>query len=426
MFLDSLDIANRALDHCGQEPILSVTEDSKKNQLCARVYDKVRRAELRRNYWRFSIKKCVLRAVDTTTLKLNPLLYSSATTYFPGSIVKDSNGALWVSITEENINNTPGANNENWEAYFGPMTVDLWASTNSYWTGELVYMITGAATYQLFMSLQNSNTDTPNVATAYSATTTYTIDQTVTSGGSQWRSLLELNLNNTPTDYSALTLFDIGATYAINQQVIGSDHYVYTSKANGNIGNDPTTSTGVTHWTVTGLAAAWALSPALVVSSIKWLPVQCQLSNFQMLYPVGAGPSSQTSTMNIFHLPGNFLKIAPQGPKAGANPYLGAPTGLAYTDWNLEGNLMVSQEIQPIIFRFVADVTKVRNMDDMFCEGLACRIAAEVCEPLTQSSAKLTTIAGVYAKFMGDARTTNAIEIGSEEPPEDDLITCRA
>ena len=130
--------------------------------------------------------------------------------------------------------------------------------------------------------------------------------------------------------------------------------------------------------------------------------------------------------MNVFHLPGNFLKIAPQGPKAGANPYLGAPTGLAYTDWNLEGNLMVSQEIQPIIFRFVADVTKVRNMDDMFCEGLACRIAAEVCEPLTQSSAKLTTIAGVYAKFMGDARTTNAIEIGSEEPPEDDLITCRS
>src|ERR1700724_1652998 len=168
MFIDSLDIANRALDHCGQEPILSVTEDSKKNQLCARVYDKVRRAELRRNYWRFSIKKCVIRAIDTTTLKLSPSLWSNTATYLPGSIVKDSNGALWISILEENINNTPGGNNEYWEAYFGPMTASLWVSTNSYWSGELVYIVTGAASYQVFMSLQNSNTDTPNVGTAWS------------------------------------------------------------------------------------------------------------------------------------------------------------------------------------------------------------------------------------------------------------------
>ena len=74
---------------------------------------------------------------------------------------------------------------------------------------------------------------------------------------------------------------------------------------------------------------------------------------------------------------------------------------------------------------FVADVTDVRLMDAMFCEGLGARIGLEVCEPLTQSTAKKTTISQIYQKFMGEARTVNAIEQGAVDPPEDDFITVR-
>ncbi len=96
-----------------------------------------------------------------------------------------------------------------------------------------------------------------------------------------------------------------------------------------------------------------------------------------------------------------------------------------YEDWNFEGNFIVSRDTGPILFRFVADISVVEKMDDMFCEGLACRIAMALCEPLTQSAAKFQRIVGEYKMHMGEARTVNAIEVGPVEPPEDDFITCR-
>jgi hypothetical protein len=61
----------------------------------------------------------------------------------------------------------------------------------------------------------------------------------------------------------------------------------------------------------------------------------------------------------------------------------------------------------------------------MFCEGLACRIGMEVCETLTQSDAKLKTIQGEYQKFMGEARLSDSIEAGFDDPPEDEYISVR-
>ncbi len=94
-------------------------------------------------------------------------------------------------------------------------------------------------------------------------------------------------------------------------------------------------------------------------------------------------------------------------------------------DWVLEGNLLLSMENGAIMFRFAADVIDVTTMDDLFCEGLASRIALEVCEPLTQSTDKLRAIANEYKQFMGDARNVNGIEQGSTEPPLDDYIQAR-
>jgi hypothetical protein len=70
-------------------------------------------------------------------------------------------------------------------------------------------------------------------------------------------------------------------------------------------------------------------------------------------------------------------------------------------------------------------VVDVVQFDDMFCEGLACRIGLEVCEILTQSAAKTSLLAKMYTEFMTQARTINAIETGAEEPPLDDWIAAR-
>jgi hypothetical protein len=423
-FLDSLDVANRALQHCGVEPIATITEDSNRNRHASAAYDKLRGAELERNTWRFAIKKAALRPLDTTTLMLIPALYDATKTYLPGEIVEDSNGLLWVSLQADNINNTPGGNSKSWGIYFGPPTADVWATGGSYFSGELVYVISASAPngYQVFMSLSNANSDTPNVATVYDATVQYKQDDVVSNGGFEWRSLLAINKANTPAVGPAA--FDIGATYAATNTVTGSDNYIYSSVGSGNIGNDPTTDGGV-HWTNTGTLTAWARTPTILVSSINWRPIVATLGDVNTIYPIGSGPSSQGSTRNVFRLPAGYLKTAPQEPKAGSTSYLGAPSGLAYTDWEYEGDYIVSGQSGPIILRFVADIQDVQEMTAMFCEGLACRIATAICEPLTQSTTKLQAIASEYNKVMGEARISNAIEEGAEEAPIDDYLLCR-
>lgn len=422
-YLDSLDIANRAIQHTGGIQIVSVTEDTKNNFEATFAYDKLRKAELGRAYWRFAIKKAVLRPIDTTTMLVAPSAYDATKTYLPGAIVADTNGLLWISNEPDNINNTPGTTDV-WDMYFGPLSVSLYDSSVSYYAGELVYKLGSVAgTYTVYLSLINNNSDVPDTATPWSATTTYGPDAVVSSAGSQWRSLIPVNLNVTPAD--GPLAFDITATYSTGNTVTGSDHFIYSSVGNGNTGHDPTTDAGV-HWTNTNTVNGWSRTPTLPVASTNWRLINCTLKSAAILYPLNTGPSSQTSTNNVFRLPSGYMRSAPQMPKAGSTSALGAPGGLAYTDWEYDGNYIVSASISPIVLRFVADVTKVSAMHDMFCEGLACRIAIAITPPINQSEAKLQSLASQYKLFMGEARAVNAIEEGPTEPPVDDYIACRS
>lgn len=431
-FLTAVDIGNRALQHVGQDLIdsaLGFTEQRKATQQVAFAYPKLRRAELRRNVWRFAIRRQVLRALDTNTMLLAPALWVSTTTYFAGSIVNDENGTAWISLIPNNLGNEPQYS-PYWAQYFGPMSVSLYDSTVSYSAGELVYTADGDGTNRVYLSLQTGNSDNPATGTAYSATTTYFKNQVVTYSSVAYMSLIDLNINNTPS--SSAAAWASGTTYSIGQAVRGSDGIRYTSVGNGNIGHDPTTDGGV-NWTNTGVLVPWASDFVGGEGSIKWLqiggaefPMGVTLTTLNILYPIGSGPSTQQSSRNAYRLPAGFLRQAPSDPKAGSTSYLGAEWGLPYSDWLFEGNFIVSAMPGPIMLRFVADMVDVQQMDDMFCEGLGTRIALEVCEPLSQSTAKKQLIASEYEKFMTEARLVNAIEIGSEEPPVDDWIACRS
>lgn len=374
-FQTPVDIGNRALQHIGAKRIVAFTDQSKNAAAISFCYDKLRKAELRRNVWRFDIRRAVLRPTDTTSMTFIPGAFDNAKTYLNGSIV--SSGGLYYQAQQpiSAAGGTPDTNVPAWLLYFGPKTVQPYdvTGTTGYYSGELVYDTTG----HVYLSLVSNNSAVPTAGPpAWDATVIYNKGQTVTQTAVVYQSTQDLNLNNTPTGTGAWVTIPV---------------------------SQPDSPVG-TSWLKLGAAS---------------------VTSIQIIYPLGSGPSTQSATRNVFYLPNGFLREAPQDPKAGSVSFLGAPSGLGYDDWEMENQVFVSREAFPIVFRFGADLAAVPLMDTMFCEGLACRIAAEVCEELTQSVEKIQTVASAYKTFMGEARTVNGIETGATEPPEDDYITCR-
>jgi hypothetical protein len=367
-------IANRALQRVGDARIPAgtlLTDTSKAADEIRACYDMLRRAELRRNVWRFSIRVLALRALNPDMQRVTFGAYASGTTYVQNDVVVASDGQSYYSLAAGNVANNPVSSPSQWALYFGT-----------------------------------------DIATPF------------------------------------VRAFSLVTTYAIGNLVLGSDNQTYKSLAGGNVGHDPTTDAGV-HWALdannnSGLsfyAGELVFNTTTVYLSLvngnttdpvtdttgSWLTFSTtpSLANVNFIYPIGSGPSSQSSTRNVFILPVGFVREAPQEPKAGSNAFLGGPAGLRYRDWNFENKCITSNETGPILFRFAADVADTMLFDPLFAEGFACRIALEVCEPLTQSTEKMQMITAEYKKFMGEARTVNGIETGPVEPPIDEYIAVR-
>lgn len=370
------DIANRALQRVGARRIVALTDASKNAAEVAACYDILRRAELRRNVWRFAVRRATLRPVFTTTLLLVPPAWSSTAVY-PARAIVSFGGFLYESKTFNNTNNTPGldATFPFWTLYFGPMTVQPYDATAVYYNGELVYTPATTA-FKVFRSTVNNNATAPVTAPpAWVATTTYALGDVVSYLGTNYLSQADLNFNNIPN--------------------------------------------GLVNWSV-----QVASPPAQAIGT--WVELNtATLAQTDISYPSGTGPAEENRTRNIFILPNGYLREAPQDPKAGSRTTLGGPTGLLYDDFTFENNFLISMTGNPLVFRFVADVSDTTLFDSMFVEGLAARIAMEIAEPLTQSAAKLQAIASEYKLFMTEGRIVNGIETGPTEPPEDDYLSVR-
>jgi hypothetical protein len=243
-------------------------------------------------------------------------------------------------------------------------------------------------------------------------------------------SLINLNLNNSPANAPAAWVST--TTYAINNQVSGSDGFIYTSVGNGNLGNNPVSDGGGIHWTNTGVLCPWTTVFTQGGGNSLWtqvggiaFPNGVGLVQHPITYPVGSGPLSQPSTKNVFLLPAGYLMWTSQDPKAGSTSVMGSPTELMYKDWKFESQLISTQEVGPLWLRFITDFTDVKRMDPMFCEGLAAKIAFAIVETLTQSSAKKRDINEAYEDAIVQARLVNGIEAGATEPAMDDYLAVR-
>jgi len=379
-FQTQVDIANRALQHVGMTRILTdFTEDSRQASECAFIYDKLRRAELQRNVWKFAIKKTALRAIDKDTKLISPSLWSPTTTYAYGALVIDVTGLIWQSRIQSNLNNNPtdasSITSYAWEVYCGPDTAMPYdtSGTTNYYAGEIVYKTPGDGTYTVYLSTESGNSLDPETTTTYDATVTYSKNDVVVSSAINYVSLVDFNMNNTPASSPTL----------------------------------------------------WTTVNPFGTAGITWITLEVALVDLKIVYPVGTGPVHQSYTRNVYRVPAGFIRQAPQDPKAGSISYLGSPGGLRYTDWTYEGKYITSTDTFPVIVRYVGDVSDVSLFDDMFCELLAAHMGLMICEPLTQSTSKLQTIAGIYKQFGSDARTINGIETGPTESPEDDWLTTR-
>lgn len=435
-FLTPEDVYNRALQHVGASYVTvagPAGDDTKQNDEVSRVYHKVRRAELRRNAWRFSIRKSRIFPLTTSMMLFTPATYGSGTTYSAGAVVNYQN-QLWVSKTNGNAGATPGADssvdvfgNQVWEEYFGPLIIDQWyaptSATPTLGVSSLAYVV-GDTVYR-------SNTVTGPISQSNLASggTGYAVNDTGTlhmAGASNDATYIVTSVSGgVVTGY---TLTGVGTLYPVTPNGTTEPATTATGGAQAGVG------VGLTFNCVVLPAGTLTVWRSLVnnnsadplAQSSQWLQLTyAALAPYTVLYPIGSGPLAEDFSRNVFVLPYGYLKQAPQDPKAGSTSYLGAPSGRAYEDWTFEGNFFTSTECYPINFRYVADTSNVAGMDDMFCEGWAARIGTEVCEALTQSAEKIKTCMGVYNKVMGEARLVNGIEEGPTEPPEDDYIECR-
>jgi hypothetical protein len=105
------------------------------------------------------------------------------------------------------------------------------------------------------------------------------------------------------------------------------------------------------------------------------------------------------------------------------------PPDVAYNynshDWQIEGRKILTDDGAPLNIRYIARIEDTTLFDALFVESLACAIAQELCEKITQSNSKGQMIRNDYVMAIRSARKQNAFENISAEPPTDAWITCR-
>ncbi len=237
-----------------------------------------------------------------------------------------------------------------------------------------------------------------------------------------------------------------GGTYQPGDVVADSDSYVWLAYVANTTVSIPGASTAWLSYFGPFVAQAWSASVQYIpgdvvyVSTAPYLAVAPSLNHtppnatywhpfqsatleaifFPTLFPIGYDPDSILQR-RFYRLPANYLRMAAQDPKNAAGVQLDVTGGMRYNDWTLESAYIITNDVDPIVFRFVADQANVPTMDDLFCEVLAARIAVELCETMTQSADKLDHVTNLYNHYKTIARTTSSIEGGSSEDEPSDM-----
>lgn len=85
--------------------------------------------------------------------------------------------------------------------------------------------------------------------------------------------------------------------------------------------------------------------------------------------------------------------------------------------WALEGGMLLTDLPAPLKVRYTAQITNPGMFDPLFVEVLACKLAMEAAETLTQSETKRARAADEYRFALTEAKRQDAIETAPDELP---------
>lgn len=112
-----------------------------------------------------------------------------------------------------------------------------------------------------------------------------------------------------------------------------------------------------------------------------------------------------------YPLPADFLGLVQ------VNDFYVRPLSKQRGPWSLEGGLLLTDLPAPLKVRYVARITNTGLFDPLFVEALACKLAMEAGETLTQSETKRARAADEYKFALAEARRQDAIETTPDEMP---------
>lgn len=117
-----------------------------------------------------------------------------------------------------------------------------------------------------------------------------------------------------------------------------------------------------------------------------------------------------------FTLPVDCLRLLPPD---------GVSSNFNSLDWKIEGRKILTDEETSLEIRYIKREEDTAQYDPLFVEALACAMAVEMCEELTQSNTKAQIVREDYKRAIREARKMNAFENHTEATQTDTWITCR-
>lgn len=93
--------------------------------------------------------------------------------------------------------------------------------------------------------------------------------------------------------------------------------------------------------------------------------------------------------------------------------------------FSLEGNLILTNIAAPLKIRYLRRVTDTTVFDPNFVEMLACKLATELCEIVTNSASKRQLLTAEYKEARQTALRSNSLEVASESLPDNSWVLSR-
>lgn len=120
-----------------------------------------------------------------------------------------------------------------------------------------------------------------------------------------------------------------------------------------------------------------------------------------------------------YPLPPDFLSLVQ------VNDYYIRPLSKSKALWAVESGSILTDIGAPLKIRYVSRVENAGLFDPLFAEALACKLAFEACETITQSTTKKQSFSGEYKAALSEAARCNAIENPPDELPSGTWLDSR-